>query len=158
MAFPATTSRPSYGTQTGRVWELADQLSRQLGRKAKRQEVMDAYAREGGNTNTASTQYSQWNKTTEVAPQAGATALDVPPTQLEIGRDGRVLLPLNIRSAMRLGESTTLTAEVQDGVLTLMSSRTAVSKLRHLIKSTDTGKGSVVDELIAERRAENSKG
>ena len=75
-----------------------------------------------------------------------------------MGSDGRVLLPLEIRSALRLGESATLTAEVQDGVLTLMSPRTAVIKLQQLIKATDTGKGSVVDELIAERRTESAKG
>jgi len=161
MSLSSAAHRPTYGTQTGRVWELADQLSRKLGRKAKRREVMDAYAREGGNANTASTQYSQWNKETLDTPDAELKrpmALDVAPVRLEIGRDGRVLLPLEIRSALRLGESATLTAEVQDGVLTLMSPRTAVIKLQQLIKATDTGTGSVVDELIAERRIENAKG
>jgi bifunctional DNA-binding transcriptional regulator/antitoxin component of YhaV-PrlF toxin-antitoxin module len=155
---PSKTLRPTIGTQTSRVWELADQLSRKLGRKAMRKEVMDAYAREGGNTNTASTQYSQWNKTAVPPTQTRSIALDVAPMQLEIGRDGRVLLPLEIRDSLRMGDGTTLTAEVHDGVLTLISPRTAIIKLRHLIKATDTGKGSVVDELIAERRAENTKG
>jgi hypothetical protein len=161
MSFSSTVHRPTYGTQTGRVWELADQLSRELGRKAKRQEVMDAYAREGGNPNTASTQFSGWNKGAFVAHNPNSkkpTALDVAPTQIELSRDGRVLLPLEILSALRLGENTILTAEVQDGVLTLISPRTAVIKLQQLIKATDTGSGSVIDELIAERRAENARG
>ena len=161
MSFSSIAHRPTNGTQTGRVWELADQLSSKLGRKAKRQEVMDAYAREGGNANTASTQYSQWNKKEFVAlssPLKQSVPLDVSPVRLEIGRDGRVLLPLEIRGALRLGESATLTAEVQDGVLTLMSPRTAAVKLQQLIKATDTGTGSVVDELIADRRVENTKG
>jgi bifunctional DNA-binding transcriptional regulator/antitoxin component of YhaV-PrlF toxin-antitoxin module len=161
MSFLSPTHRPTFGTQTGRVWELADQLSLKLGRKAKRQEVMDAFAREGGNTNTASTQYTQWSKSETNVPQPQmkrVVALNVAPIQLEIGRDGRVLLPLEIRSALRLGENPTLTAEVQDGVLILMSPRTAVIKLRQLIKATDTGTGSVVDELISERRAENARG
>ena len=160
MSFSSTTHRPTNGTQTGRVWELADKLSLELGRKAKRQEVIDAYAREGGNANTASTQYSHWNKGTSFAPRTlmkMAVPLDVSPVRLEIGRDGRVLLPMEIRGALRLGESSTLTAAVQDGVLTLMSPRTAAIKLQQLVKATDTGSGSVVDELIAERRAENSK-
>lgn len=161
MPFSSSNHRPTFGTQTGRVWELADHLSLKLGRKAKRKEVLDAYAREGGNTNTASTQFSLWNKVESTAPHSALkriVALDVSSVQLEIGRDGRVLLPLEIRSALRLGESTTLTAEVQDGVLTLMSPRTAVIKLRQLIQATDTGTDSVVDELIAERRAENARG
>ncbi len=161
MRHSLNVHRPQDGLKTGDVWTLADRLSHELGRKATRKEVMDAYAREGGNTNTASTQFSQWNKIPfEVPPTRvkKAVVLDVPPVQLEIGRDGRVLLPLEIRTALRLGESTTLTAEVQDGVLTLMSPRTAVIKLRQLIKATDTGTGSVVDELIAERRAENARG
>ena len=161
MLSSSNVHRPTYGTQTGRVWELADQISIKLGRKAKRQEVMDAYAREGGNTNTASTQFSLWNKREFTDPRStlkSTGALDVSPLQLVMGSDGRVLLPLEIRSALRLGESATLTAEVQDGVLTLMSPRTAVIKLQQLIKATDTGKGSVVDELIAERRTESAKG
>ena len=160
MSFSSIAQRPTYGTQTGRVWELADQLSLKLGRKAKRQEVMDAYAREGGNANTASTQYSQWNKgefTSLPSTMKRTMALDVAPQRLEMGSDGRVLLPLEIRSALRLGAHTRLTAEVQDGVLTLMSPRTAAMKLQQLVRATDTGKGSVVDELIAERRAESAK-
>ncbi|CAN5617723.1 hypothetical protein BH23PSE1_BH23PSE1_10130 [soil metagenome] len=49
-------SRPAAGTATGRVWDLADAISRAAGRKARRREVIDAYAAEGGNPNTASTQ------------------------------------------------------------------------------------------------------
>jgi bifunctional DNA-binding transcriptional regulator/antitoxin component of YhaV-PrlF toxin-antitoxin module len=160
MSDSMSTHRPTYGTQTGRVWEIADKLSLDLGRKARRQEVIDAYAREGGNTNTASTQYSHWNKGSFVAPRASPKSgvhLDVSPVRLEIGRDGRILLPFEIRSALRLGESPVLTAAVQDGVLTLMSPRTAAIKLQQLVKATDKGTGSVVEELIAERRAENAK-
>jgi bifunctional DNA-binding transcriptional regulator/antitoxin component of YhaV-PrlF toxin-antitoxin module len=159
MSDLTSVHRPSYGTQTGRVWEIADKISRELGRKAKRQEVMDAFAREGGNANTASTQYSHWNKGPLVVPRAPVkkgVSLDVSPTRLEIGRDGRIFLPLEIRLALRLGETSTLTAEVQDGVLTLISPKTAAIKLQQLIKATDKGSGSVVGELIAERRAENA--
>lgn len=160
MSNISISHRPTFGTQTGRVWELADQLSLQLGRKAKRQEVMNAYAREGGNPNTASTQFSQWNKGEFVAPRAHlkkGVALDVSPVRMEVGRDGSIVLPWEIRSALRLGESSVLTASVQDGVLTLMSPRTAAIKLQQLVKATDTGTGSVVDELLADRRAENAR-
>lgn len=160
MSYSSTSPRPTYGTQTGRVWEIADQLSLKLGRKANRQEVMDAYAREGGNANTASTQYSHWNKGEFVSPRTPmkrGISLDVAPLRLEVSRDGRILLPLEVRSALRLGESSTLTAQVQDGVLTLMSPRTAAIKLQQLVKATDAGTGSIVDELLADRRAENAR-
>jgi bifunctional DNA-binding transcriptional regulator/antitoxin component of YhaV-PrlF toxin-antitoxin module len=158
MSVILSSHRPTFGTQTGRVWEIADQLSLQLGRKAKRQEVMNAYAREGGNPSTASTQFSQWNKGEFIAPHAPlkkGVSLDVAPVRLEVGRDGSIVLPWEIRGALRLSESSTLTAQVQDGVLTLMSPRTAAIKLQQLVKATDTGTGSVVDELFADRRAEN---
>jgi bifunctional DNA-binding transcriptional regulator/antitoxin component of YhaV-PrlF toxin-antitoxin module len=159
MSFSSAAHRPTFGSQTGRVWELADQISLKLGRKAKRQEVMDAYVREGGNPNTASTQFSHWNKGEFIAssPPPKMGALDVSPVRLEVGRDGSIVLPWEIRGALRLGESSTLTAEVQDGVLTLMSPRTAAIKLQQLVKATDTGRGSAVDELIADRRVEASK-
>jgi hypothetical protein len=161
MTFSSIAQRPTLGTQTGRVWELADQLSRELGRKAKRKEVLDAYAREGGNTNTASTQFSLWNKGGVTSLYSGLNrtdALDATTVQLKIGRDGSVMLPMEITNALRLGENARLTATMQDGVLTLMSPRTAIIKLQQLIKATDTGTGSVVDELITERRAENARG
>lgn len=150
--------RPTQGTMTGRVWEIAEQISRASGRIAQRKQVIEAYAREGGNPNTASTQYALWK---DVFDGSGLKPLppiahDVAVTRLQIGRDGRVLLPSEIRAALRLNDNGTLTAEVKDGVLTLISPRTAAIKLQHLIKATDTGTGSAVDELIAERRAENA--
>ncbi|MFN0192049.1 MAG: hypothetical protein ACKVP5_08750 [Aestuariivirga sp.] len=147
--------RPTKGTQTGRVWEIADSLSRSAGRRAKRQEVIEAYVREGGNPNTASTQYSSWKKSF-VEPRGAKPALplDVKATKLQIASDGRLLLPLEVRDALRLGDNQLVTVEVKDGVLTLMSPATALIKIRNIIKQHDTSKGSVVDELIAERRAE----
>jgi len=157
MSYAMNSHRPTYGTQTGRVWEIADKISQEMGRKAKRQEVIEAYAREGGNPNTASTQFSHWNKGEFVAPPAPlkkGVALDVSPIRLELEQDGSVILPFNIRSALRLEGKATLTAEVHDGVLTLMSPRTALIKLRKLVQTQDKGSGSVVDEFLAERRAE----
>jgi bifunctional DNA-binding transcriptional regulator/antitoxin component of YhaV-PrlF toxin-antitoxin module len=151
--------RPSEGTMTGRVWEIAECISRETGRLAQRKQVIEAYAKEGGNPNTASTQYALWKDVFDgsVLKPVETIGHDVKAMRLQIGRDGRVLLPAEIRSALRLNDNATLTAEVNDGVLTLMSPLTAVKKLQQLIKATDQGKGSAVDELIAERRAEASK-
>ena len=51
--------RPSQGTKTGRVWEIADELLARDG-KAPREAVIRACMDEGLNVNTASTQYSYW--------------------------------------------------------------------------------------------------
>ena len=53
--------RPSSGTITGRVWDIADQVQRQSG-NAEREAVIKACMEEGINLNTASTQFSYWKK------------------------------------------------------------------------------------------------
>lgn len=51
--------RPSPGTKTGRVWDIADQIKAELGH-ASREAVIKVCIDEGLNVNTASTQYSYW--------------------------------------------------------------------------------------------------
>ena len=55
-------ARPQPGTLTGRVWELADEITREKGRRAERREVIERYVAENGNRNTAGTQYQHWKK------------------------------------------------------------------------------------------------
>jgi hypothetical protein len=55
-------TRPSSGTSTGRVWEIADTLSKDLGKPAPRADVMKAFEAEGGNQATGATQYGRWRK------------------------------------------------------------------------------------------------
>ena len=51
--------RPGEGTITGRVWEIADELYKELG-EVSREAVVTKCMEEGINMNTASTQYSHW--------------------------------------------------------------------------------------------------
>jgi hypothetical protein len=53
--------RPSEGTITGQVWEIADKIQEQTGR-AEREDVIKACMSKGININTASTQFSYWRK------------------------------------------------------------------------------------------------
>ena len=53
------TKRPS-GAITGRVWDIADEISARIHRPALREEVRNAARKEGINQNTASTQYWRW--------------------------------------------------------------------------------------------------
>lgn len=54
--------RPDAGTLTGRLWDIADQLSAELKRPAPRKAVIEKYMAEvaGANMATANTQYARW--------------------------------------------------------------------------------------------------
>lgn len=76
---------------------------------------------------------------------------------VQIGPDGRILIPVEIRRAMMIGEDRRLTGELVDGELRLISPAMALKKLQDMIQAVDTGTGSIVDELIADRRAEAAR-
>lgn len=149
--------RPKPGTKTGRVWDIADLVSRETGRKATRQEVVERVVASGGNEGTASTQYHEWQKAYD---QAAAGFAEQPPARssdrqaVQIGSDGRLLVPLDLRRLMMIGDDGKLTAQVIDGELRIISPACAVKRMQELARAQDTGTGSVVDELIAERRLE----
>jgi hypothetical protein len=54
--------RPKPGTKTGRVWVLADELSKEAGAPAQRKDVIGCTTAEEINIATASTQYGRWRK------------------------------------------------------------------------------------------------
>lgn len=71
---------------------------------------------------------------------------------LVMGKQGRVVIPAEVRAALGLSSGDELHLRVDDGRLILEQPRDAVAELRKLgapIPSTR----SLVDELIAERRA-----
>lgn len=53
-------TRPADGTLTGRVWEIADELSKAAGEPIGRAAVLAAYIEGGGNPATGATQYGRW--------------------------------------------------------------------------------------------------
>lgn len=55
-------SRPVAGTETAKVWDLADEITREKGHLAERGEVVEGFAARGGNRNTASTTYYRWKQ------------------------------------------------------------------------------------------------
>ncbi len=151
--WPAEPS--SRESKTGRVWELADELSARLGRRVDRKAVIDAYVAEGGNQNTASTQYFYWKQAFDArrAP-ARERFRSVSPKRLTVGRDGRLAIPPDMRTAMLLDDDDAVTAEVVDGELRVLSAKAAVRHVQALARKLDKGRGSIVDELIADRREE----
>lgn len=148
-------SSPSKASKTRRVWEIAGSLSERTGRRAERKAVIDAYVEEGGNPNTASTQYAYWKQAYDAdradRPKMPGT---VAATRLTVGKDGRLLIPARMRDAMLLGADEAVSAEVVDGELRILSAKAAVRHVQAMAKRLDKGSGSAVDELIAERREE----
>lgn len=76
------------------------------------------------------------------------------PVSLQIGADGRVLIPVDLRRQMKIDDRGRLTARIVDGELRLITPALALERLQALARQQDKGSGSVVDELIAERRRE----
>ena len=156
---PATSSpyvKPAEGTKTGRIWEIADRISRESGRLAQRKQVIDAFVAEGGNANTASTQYAYWKLSFDEStmPSAQSGPGSTRKFNLQVAQDGRVLIPAEVREAMLISEASTLTARVENGELRMMAPKVALLRIQQLVKKMDKGHGSVVDELIVERKAE----
>lgn len=76
---------------------------------------------------------------------------------LKIAPDGRFVIPAAARAAMELDEDGTVTATLQDGELRIISPRAAIRRIQEMLKPYRSETGSVVDELIAERRAEAAR-
>ena len=73
---------------------------------------------------------------------------------IQISGDGRIVIPAAMRSAMLIDESGYLTARVVDGELRVLAPKAALFRLRRMMRDKVPDDTSVVDELIAERRAE----
>ncbi len=70
---------------------------------------------------------------------------------------GRVLLPAEVRAALGVVEGDTLQGMVKDGQLTLQTPATALRRMQQKVRQLVPPGVSLVDELIAERRAENAR-
>ncbi|MCQ0986914.1 AbrB/MazE/SpoVT family DNA-binding domain-containing protein [Jiella marina] len=117
--------------------------------------MIEAYTAEGGNPNTAATQYAYWKKAYDVRHGSKPAQFgSVGRMRLSVGSDGRITIPAEMRDAMLLRGESAVTAEVVEGELRILSPAAALERVRALVAKHDKGEGSPVDELIAERRAE----
>jgi AbrB family looped-hinge helix DNA binding protein len=73
---------------------------------------------------------------------------------VNVGAKGRVVLPAPIRHALGLVEGSELLARVEDGAVVLEPRSVAVDRLRALVRASVPKQARLVDELLAERRAE----
>jgi bifunctional DNA-binding transcriptional regulator/antitoxin component of YhaV-PrlF toxin-antitoxin module len=75
------------------------------------------------------------------------------PVPLQIDADGRLLMPIELRRQMKIDADGRLTARIVEGELRLVTPTVALEHLQRLFRQPP-GSPSMVDELIAERRAE----
>jgi bifunctional DNA-binding transcriptional regulator/antitoxin component of YhaV-PrlF toxin-antitoxin module len=149
--------RPSKGTETGRVWEIADDLTRKIGGRAPRAEVIRTFVEQGGNPNTAATQYQAWKSAYDERQTSGRPKAREQYFDLSVKEGGRVLLPFDIREGLGVREGDILVGELADGELRLMTPDTALRKAQELVRRHVPQGVSLADELIAERRAEAAR-
>lgn len=140
-----------------RVWDLAESMLAESGEMPSAKDVANRYVAEGGNENTARTQYTRWRKSKlgEKVSINSDGGVEVVRRRLEIASDGRLLIPADMRAAMLIDGATAVMAEVADGELRIITPRAAIRKVRRMVAESDWGGGSPVDELMAERRAES---
>lgn len=159
----------THGQKTRRVHEIIEELCDELGRLPKYREVAERYAQEGGNENTAKTQYAMWKKEKLTNPEAdpgeaadepdapGPTENDAPgecdPIPLVMDAQGRLTLPRELRAAMLVGTDGRVTARVEDGELRVIAPRVAIRRAQAIARKYKKPGISVVDEFLAERRA-----
>ena len=154
---PVLYPRPRAGTRTGRVWEVADEITRDRGRRASRREVVERIAADGGNPSTANTQYQYWKTSFEASaerPRAAHDALrDVEAQPVTVAPDGRLVIPQEMRDAMLLHKDGRVTARVEAGELRVISRRIAIRRMQRELQAYKSPGESVVDAFLADRRA-----
>lgn len=76
---------------------------------------------------------------------------------LRVAKNGRVVIPVEMRSAMLIDETGQVAARVIEGELRILSPRAALLKAQKMVREKTSGVASLADELIAERRAESKR-
>ncbi len=77
--------------------------------------------------------------------------------QMKVSDGGRVVIPAEIRQSMGLKEGDMLLWELRDGVAILTTRLAQLRQAQALVRQHVPEGVSLVDELIAERRAQNTQ-
>jgi hypothetical protein len=151
----ATSAHPRpHSGKTRRVWQIADAITAEKGRRAARGEVRERMVAEGGNPNTANTQYQAWKTDYDQrqrANRAPDAPRDIDPRPLQVSSDGRLLIPLDMRTAMQLGTEGRVVATVEAGELRLVSQAVSIGRAQARLRRYRKPDESIVDQFLAER-------
>lgn len=74
-----------------------------------------------------------------------------------VGKSGRIVLPAAHRRAVGIKPGDKVQVRVDEGRISIGTYAQAVKRVQALFKKYNKGKGSLVDELIRERRAEAAR-
>lgn len=72
---------------------------------------------------------------------------------LKMSREGRVLIPVEVRTALGLTEGSSLSLAVEDGEIRLFDRARALRRARDIVRKVKRPGERVVEELLGERRA-----
>jgi len=72
-------------------------------------------------------------------------------SRIEVGKQGRIVIPAHIRKELGIEEGTELAIRIKDGFIELMTPEAAGRRLQAMFADVP---GSLSEELMAERRAE----
>jgi AbrB family looped-hinge helix DNA binding protein len=79
-------------------------------------------------------------------------------TTLEVGPQGRIVIPASIRKALNIQTGATLVARIEDGRLVLETQNQLLNQFYSRFAQARMQPGeSIVDELIAEHRSESAR-
>lgn len=81
---------------------------------------------------------------------------DIDAAEVVVNRDGRVLIPAQVRRELNLTPGATLLLSVEDGRVVMESRDQLIARIRREVAASWTGPAEVsaADDLIADRRAE----
>ena len=74
--------------------------------------------------------------------------------RVEVGKQGRIVIPAHIRHELEVAEGMKLGVRVRDGIIELITPETAKRHLRRMFEGSDR---SLSEELIAEHHAEATR-
>ena len=152
---PVVYPRPRPGTRTGRVWEVADEITRETGRRASRRAVVERMVTESGNPGTANTQYQHWKTSYDASnqPVVSDDMRYVEPQSLTVGPDGRLVIPQEMREAMMLDKDPQVTVRVEAGELRVISRRVAIRRTQRKLRRLKRPGIDEVDAFLEDRAA-----
>jgi bifunctional DNA-binding transcriptional regulator/antitoxin component of YhaV-PrlF toxin-antitoxin module len=77
--------------------------------------------------------------------------------KINLGPDGRIVIPVHLREALGLGEDDVLFARIEDGELRLATASSMQTRVNDMLREFIPPGISLVDELLKERRREVEK-
>ncbi len=78
-------------------------------------------------------------------------------TATKVDRHGRIVIPAEYRRALGLREGDPVTVQLDDGELRILTRAQAIRRAQEILAKYVPPGRSLVDELIAERRAEAAR-